>query len=42
MNFYVWVDDPEFDNSNNQFGEFKLHRYTNMEDSNDFGVDGAA
>ena len=37
MNFYIFVEDNDFDNSNSTYGELKLHKYTNMMNDTDFG-----
>ena len=38
FNFFVWIGDEEFDNANNEYGEMKLHRYTNMKNDSDFNT----
>ena len=35
FSFTVYVNDPEYDNTDNPYGSFKLHMYTNMNDMND-------
>ena len=36
MNFEIFVDDPTYDNDDNEYGKFKLHNYINMEHSEDY------
>ena len=36
MNFYVFVEDNDFDNANSTYGEIKLHKYTNMKNDTHF------
>lgn len=33
--FTIQIDNSSFDNFNNLYGEFKLHKYTNMDSIND-------
>lgn len=35
LSFVLYVDDPDFDNEDNPYGEFKLHKFTNMNSIND-------
>ena len=35
INFNIYVDDPNFDNNDNPYGEIKLHKITNMDNMND-------
>jgi len=30
MEFKIYVNDPEFDNDDNEYGKIKLHNYINM------------
>jgi len=36
LQFLIYIQDPEFDNDNNEYVEIKLHRKTNMVDENDY------
>ena len=37
LNISIYINDPEFDNEDNEYGEIKLHRYTNMKHRFDYG-----
>ena len=32
LSFEIYIDDEEFENDNNPWGEIKLHKYINMND----------
>jgi len=36
INFEIFVDDPTYDNDDNEYGIIKLHNYINMRHSNDY------
>jgi len=36
VNFEIFVDDPAFDNDDNEYGKIKLHNYINMRNSKDY------
>ena len=36
INFLIYIQDPEFDNEDNEYIEIKLHKKTNMIDQNDY------
>ena len=36
VDFLIYIQDPEFDNEDNEYVEIKLHRKTNMIDENDY------
>ena len=31
MEFVIYVNDPNFDNDDNEYGQIKLHNYINMQ-----------
>lgn len=35
LNFELFINDPNFDNDDNPYGNWKFHFYTNMENLND-------
>ena len=37
MRFQIYIDDLLFDNEDNEYATIKLHRYSNMEDAEDYG-----
>ena len=39
MNFVIYLQDPDFDNSDNPYGLIMLHRHTNMNDDDKEVVD---